>query len=655
MKEGWKEKPKGTLPFGWEAVDDNWMAPVPEQLEALREAQDMALSGAMSIREAARWLSTKTGRPFSHEALRRSLNKIAVAPEQPQAQEAEQMPPDWVLHPEDYQTNEDGTFILKKDGTPARKTRGTSTDRKRYHYHSIEKAKMKTRADIRAKQKKVEQLERKVKAVKASVRAKKAVAEKLDASYGGSKKIATIVSESDLEVLPKVVRDEVLADDANVAFRPHPGPQTDFLAAGEKDVLYGGAAGGGKSYAMLVDPLRYVHFKEHRFLILRKTLGELEELIDKSRELYPLAFPGAIYKESKKTWEFPSGAKGSFGYLEKDSDVYQYQGRSYTWIGFDEITHLATSFAWDYLRSRLRTTNPAIKTYMRCTANPGGVGHNWVKKRYITPAEHNTAFVGEDGITRKFIPAKLSDNPSLYEGGEYEKMLMSLDPVERKRLLEGDWDIVDGGAFPEFDPKVHVITPFLIPPHWQRVKGIDYGYRAPSCCLWAAIDPDDGTIIIYRELYEKGLTGRALAERLHDLESQEMMSIPGVLDGAAWNQTGVFGPTVGEELVQAGHKLRRADKNRKAGKIQVHERLKVRETGRPKLQIFSTCTNLIKEIIGIPLAKNDNEDVDTTVDDHAYDALRYLVMSRPPIEDTYSRMRRYKHEINVVFDEDFGY
>jgi hypothetical protein len=146
--------------------------------------------------------------------------------------------------------------------------------------------------------------------------------------------------------------------DAKVVFSANEGPQTDFLAADEKDVLYGGAAGGGKSYAMLVDPLRYAHKKAHRALILRRSMPELREMIDKSRELYPQAFPGAKFREVEKLWNFPSGAKIEFGFLERDADVYRYQGQAYSWIGFDEITHLPTEFSWNYLASRLRTTDP---------------------------------------------------------------------------------------------------------------------------------------------------------------------------------------------------------------------------------------------------------------------------------------------------------
>ena len=116
-------------------------------------------------------------------------------------------------------------------------------------------------------------------------------------------------------------------------------------------------------------------------------------------------------------------------------------------------------------------------------------------------------FKGSDGLTRKFIPARLEDNPYLAEDGRYEQMLASLPPVQRKQLMEGNWDVAEGAAFAEFDTEKHIIPPFQIPYHWMRYKGIDYGYAAESACIWANIDPEDDTIIIYRELYQKGLTG----------------------------------------------------------------------------------------------------------------------------------------------------
>ena len=407
---------------------------------------------------------------------------------------------------------------------------------------------------------------------------------------------------------------------------------------------------------MLVDPLRYAHRAAHRGLIIRRSMPELRELIDKSRELYPKAFPGCKYKEVEKLWNFPSGAKIEFGFLERDADVYRYQGQAYSWIGFDEITHLPTEFSWNYLASRLRTTDSEIIPYMRCTANPGGVGASWVKKRYIDPELPDTSFEGEDGLTRKFIPARLQDNPFLAKDGRYEKMLQALPPTQRQQLLEGNWDVAEGAAFTEFSPPEHVIIPFEIPLHWERVKGIDYGYASESACIWGAVDPSDGTLLIYRELYRKGLLGTELAEMLTNMEMADPFSVPGVLDTACWSRTGTTGPTVGETLQRAGHKLRRADKNRVQGKIQIHEYLKIKQSGRPRLQIFNTCPNLIRELQSIPLDKSNPEDVNTHASDHAYDALRYLIMSRPRINDTLSQMRQFHREQRFQpVDSTFGY
>jgi hypothetical protein len=461
--------------------------------------------------------------------------------------------------------------------------------------------------------------------------------------------------ESNVQTKDKI-QEHLEETGSNVVFMPNEGPQTDFLAAPEKDVLYGGAAGGGKSFAMLIDPLRHCHLKAHRALILRRTMPELRELIDKARELYPKAFPGAKFREVEKVWTFPSGAKVEFGFLERDADVYRYQGQSYSWIGFDEITHLPTEFGWNYLASRLRTTDPNIKTYLRCTANPGGVGAHWVKKRYVEPSDNNKSFKGSDGLTRKFIPARLLDNPYLAKDGEYEKMLLSLPPTQRRQLLEGNWDIAEGAAFTEFDSDIHVIVPFGLPIWWERFKGIDYGYASESCCLWGVVDPEDKTIIIYKELYRKGLTGEALADNITQMEEGEIKSIQGVLDTSAWAKTGYTGPTIGEILQQRGHKLRRADKNRLAGKIQIHEYLKQNNiTGRPRLQIFNTCINLIKEIQSIPLSKTKPEDVDTNAQDHAYDALRYMLMSRPKLDSPHDKMFELKRRPYEPSDPEFGY
>jgi len=559
------------------------------------------------------------------------------------------MQDDWDVNPDNYLKDEEGAFVLKVDGTPRKKSgRAKGSKGRGYTFHSKTKATMDAKKAVRIKQKKLKAAQAKVESYKKSIKTTNKTLNKLEGSESSN-----VIEDIDLQSVPSALATEAQED---VIFKANEGPQEDFLAAGETDVLYGGAAGGGKSYAMLVDPLRYAHRSAHRGLIIRRSMPELRELIDKSRELYPKAFPGCKYKEVEKLWNFPSGAKIEFGFLERDADVYRYQGQAYSWIGFDEITHLPTEFAWNYLASRLRTTDSEITCYMRCTANPGGVGATWVKKRYIDPSPPHESFEGSDGLTRKFIPARLQDNPFLAHDGNYEKMLRALPPTQRQQLLEGNWDVAEGAAFTEFLPSLHVITPFEIPVHWERVKGIDYGYASESACIWGAVDPSDGTLIIYRELYRKGLLGTELAEMITDMEMADPFSVQGVLDTACWSRTGTTGPTIGETLVRAGHKLRRADKNRIQGKIQIHEYLKVMQSGRPKIQILNTCPNLIRELQSIPLDKRNPEDVDTHAPDHAYDALRYLIMSRPRINDTISQMRQFHRErLYQPVDSTFGY
>jgi hypothetical protein len=612
-----KKKTSGSIPFGYELTEDGkQLQAVPKQIKMLRDAVDGVITGKIaSLREAREIINNASGdAKVSHQTISKYVKQEKI-----------------------------DRGLLDPDAP-----------KRQYNYHSETKAKISAQRSLREKKKREKKLQAQLSNLKTSLKKQENLQTKLDEPADATTKEGKIVEADDLELLPDNVREEVKAKE--VIFQPNEGPQTDFLAAPETDVLYGGAAGGGKSYAMLVDPLRFAHRAAHRALILRRSMPELRELIDKSRELYPKAFPGCRFREVEKIWTFPSGAKLEFGFLERDADVYRYQGQAYSWIGFDEITHLSTEFSWNYLSSRLRTTDPEIQPYMRCTANPGGAGAHWVKKRYVHPSEPNESFVGKDGLTRKFIPARLDDNPYLSKDGRYEQMLKALPDVQRKQLLEGDWDITEGAAFTEFDTEIHVIPPFEIPIGWERVKGIDYGYASESSCIWGCVDPTDGTLIIYRELYRKGLTGVDLAQLITNMELQDPFSVQGVLDTAAWNRTGTTGPTVGETLQRAGHKLRRADKNRIQGKIQIHEYLRVQPSGRPKIQIFSSCPNLIRELQSIPLDKSNPEDVDTHAPDHAYDALRYLIMSRPKVNDIFNQFRHMRMEqAYTPVDSEFGY
>jgi len=230
-----------------------------------------------------------------------------------------------------------------------------------------------------------------------------------------------------------------------VVFKPNPGPQTQYLASSEREVLYGGAAGGGKSYATLADPLRDMNNPDFSGLLVRHTTEELRELIQKSQELYPKAIPGIKWSERKSQWTTPRGGRLWMSYLDKDTDVMRYQGQAFNYVAFDELTQWNSPYSWNYMRSRLRTSSKELGLYMRATTNPGGPGHSWVKKMFIDPAPPNNPFwatnietgetlafppghtrAGEPLFKRRFIPASLFDNPYLAEGGDYEAMLLSL-------------------------------------------------------------------------------------------------------------------------------------------------------------------------------------------------------------------------------------
>ena len=535
----------------------------------------------------------------------------------------------------------------------------------RYNLSRTEKRKREVRKELKAAKDKQRSIEKKLNTIQ-ETHTRQKNGQKLAGSGGATTK-------EFINSLPKDIR-ESIEENTEVVFRPNKGPQVDFLAAPEKEVLYGGAAGGGKSFAMLVDLLRYDSNGNHRALLLRRTLAELTELVDQSRKLYPKAFPGAIFRESKNTWSFPSGATALFSYVDKDNDVTRYQGQSFTWIGVDELGQYPTPYVWNYLRSRLRTTDPEIQTYMRASANPGGVGGWWLKKMFVDPTIPNEPFwatdidsgkvlrygpnhpehADEPLYQRRFIPARLTDNPFLMESGEYEAMLLSLPEVERRRLLEGDWDVADGAAFSEFDRSVHVVEPFEVPYNWPRLRAADYGYSSPSCVLWGAVDWD-GNIFIYRELYDKGYTGETLARIINALEENDPLMQISVLDGACWSKHGT-GPSIAESMIRNGVRWIPADKNRIPGKIELHRRLAIDErTDEPKLKIFSTCTNLIRTLPTIPLSKTNSEDVDTKSDDHAYDALRYMCMTRPTGLPQNSIFNQIKKDTFQPADSVFGY
>jgi len=472
-----------------------------------------------------------------------------------------------------------------------------------------------------------------------------------------------LITQDVIDEAPKSIQEHI--SQQKVIFKPNRGPQTEFLAAPEREVFYGGARGGGKSYAMLIDPLRYCHKENHRALLLRRTMPELRDLINHSQRLYSRAFPGAKWREQEKEWRFPSGAKIEFGYAENMTDALRYQGQSYTWIGIDELPQYPSPDIYNFLRSSLRSVDPDIPVYMRATGNPGNVGSQWVKEMFVDPIDPNTAFnveittpKGIKYITRRFIPAKLQDNPYLMQTDDYYAMLSSLPEVQRKQFLDGNWDAFSNAAFPEFDREIHVVEPFEVPKGWQRFRAADWGYSSPACVLWFAIDYDNN-LWLYRELYTQKITADVFARKVLELERGEYIRY-GVLDASTWAKRGDIGPSIAETMIQAGCRWRPSDrtpKSRISGKLEIHKRLKIVDEKKkePGLRIFATCRNLLRTFPTLPLDDNNPEDINTHVEDHAYDALRYGCMSRPMHTSYANRFNKTPRPQFQPVDRMFGY
>ena len=472
-----------------------------------------------------------------------------------------------------------------------------------------------------------------------------------------------LLTEDIIKSAPKTVQEHINQQD--VIFRPNDGPQTEFLAAPEREVFYGGARGGGKSYAMLVDPLRYCHKETHRALLIRRTMPELRDLINHSQRLYSKAFPGAKWREQEKEWRFPSGAKIEFGYAENMTDALRYQGQSYTWIGIDELPQYHSPDIYNFLRSSLRSVDTEIPVYMRATGNPGNIGSQWVREMFVDPAVPNFAFDinidtpnGNKVITRRFIPAKLQDNPYLIQTDDYYVMLASLPEIQRKQFLDGDWDAFEDSAFPEFSKSIHVVDPFEMPKGWQKFRAADWGYSSPACVLWFAIDYDNN-LWVYRELYTKKITADVFARKVLELEHGEYIRY-GVLDASTWAKRGDIGPSIAETMIQTGCRWRPSDrtsKSRISGKLEIHKRLKISDDKKkePGIRIFSNCRNLIRTLPLLPLDDHNPEDINTHVEDHAYDALRYGCMSRPMHTSYANRFNRTPKPQFQPADRIFGY
>ena len=402
-----------------------------------------------------------------------------------------------------------------------------------------------------------------------------------------------------------------------------------FINSKAFETLFGGAAGGGKSYGQLVDALLYaLKYPKSKQIIFRRTFPDLERsIIRTSLEFYPKEV--ASYNSSKHIWRFKNGSIIDFGYIDNENDVYQYQSAEYDVIRFDELTHF-TEYMYVYMISRCRGANPYPK-YIKSSTNPGGVGHSWVKERFIDIGEPNTIhnIKQEDGTTtsRIFIPSLVQDNLFLMANDpDYLKRLQNLPEKEKKALLYGEWDIFDGQFFTEFKRDIHVCKPFEIPKTWRIFRTRDYGLDM-CACYWIALDWNMNSYV-YKELYESNLIVSEAARKINEMTTEDIYCDYAPPD--LWNRNRDTGKSTSDIFAESGQYLTKADNNRVTGWLAVHEWLKVIEDEQGqktcKLHIFSNCVNLIRTLPAVQHDEKNPNDVANEPHEltHAPDALRYF-------------------------------
>lgn len=411
--------------------------------------------------------------------------------------------------------------------------------------------------------------------------------------------------------------------------------QAVFHAATEFDVLYGGAAGGGKSKALLMEGLRVcIQHPGIRVGAFRRTFPELEEslLAELAQVDYAKAL-GCRYERVAHNLKFPNGSVLMFRYARNLPDATVRQGGQYQLLLFDELTLFPPEVV-AFLSSRLRSGNGLPVIGVRAGSNPGGAGHGEARKRYIDATDKGAKIVTDKrGRTVRFIPSKVDDNPHV--NAEYKQDLDALPEAMRKAFRDGSWDSFSGQVFTEWDPDRHIVPRFKIPDAWLRWQGIDYGWAAPWVVLWAAQD-GDGRVWIYREVTDTKVIERDQARRILDLEAGEHINVRAA-DPAMWARTGAA-LSVAAQYAAEGVHLEPAHNDRLIGKQRVHSYLADgpacpvhREMGWetcPMLHVLDgTAPELVRTLPSLPYDQRHPEDVDTAAEDHHYDALRYLVFA----------------------------
>lgn len=410
--------------------------------------------------------------------------------------------------------------------------------------------------------------------------------------------------------------------------KPYP-KQIEFFEAQTKYIAYGGARGGGKSWAARTKArLLALNYSGINILLLRRTLKELEEnhIFILQKELKGLA----NYNSQKKIFEFPNGSRIVCGYCKAEADVLQYQGQAYDVIFMEEATQFTEKQFQTLTESNRASGQIVLKegqapftSRMYFTCNPGGVGHSWVKRLFITKA-YKAKERAEDYV---FIPSLVYDNEFLMTNDpDYVRTLENLPENRKKAMLYGDWNVFEGQYFPEFDEAVHVCEPFAVPSWWQLYRVFDYGLDMLACYIIAVDGVGDAYVI--HEIHTPNLIISAAAQRMLQAPYSTNWTIA---PPDMWGRTQDTGKSRADTFSENGLTLTHKAKNqRSTGHLAIKEYLQLRDTEmgdkRPRLQIFKTCNNLIAGLSEIQTSDKDPDDCATEPHDitHAVDALRYF-------------------------------
>lgn len=436
---------------------------------------------------------------------------------------------------------------------------------------------------------------------------------------------------------------------SSFTFPPPNEKQALFLTDTHKYIGFGGARGGGKSWAVRVKAvLLCLNYPGIKVMIIRRTYPELQEnhIIPLCEMLHCHAEDKtqrvASYNDAKKHITFPNGSRILFRYCDNEKDADRFQGTEVDVLFVDEATHQSEG-KMDKLSACVRGVNGFPKR-IYYTCNPGGVGHAWVKRLFVDRQYKP----GENPDDYSFIRSLVRDNLALMQSDpEYVRKLEALPPKLRKAWLDGDWDIYEGQFFEEFADRpehyidrqwTHVIEPFEIPDGWRIYRSFDWGYAKPFSCAWWAVDYDG---VVYRILELYGCTDtpnegvkwtpeRVFAE-IHRIETEHRWlrgkTIQGVADPAIWDAE------TGESIADVATRYRvyfdKGDHARLPGWMQVHYRLYFDDNGYPMMYVFKNCKAFIRTMPLLQYDEHRVEDLDTDGEDHVADEVRYFLMTRP--------------------------